>query len=372
VASDSDTPRGGELAFPQVGARLSVSCRTNVRQTDWVGLASMSTITMRTLLRDTTNVFQRIERDNEPFVIVRRGKAVAALVPIDQARAEAQILAAAPEFIQSRRESENARSEGRTISLDEAMRLAGDVPEERLEQPASEPKSDPAASEPVDIPSWYMNVFEEPVSVSHGAEPDFSPAVAAPDLPYLVGAGPASQVNRIGAQRVSDVTDALLRAIGPAKATATDKANEELRERVRRLNARLLQLKLGQELQRWALDRMAEISAEPAGVPPTGATDPDSGLLSEPAAFEAVRSAGDYLEDLNVALASADQEHGRPDPESLEDALRNNVSALEVVFSPAPAARTARRASYGKSMKFPASLRQPAAAAAQPERSRHS
>jgi antitoxin (DNA-binding transcriptional repressor) of toxin-antitoxin stability system len=334
----------------------------------------MGMITMRTLLRDTTNIFGKIERDNEPFVIVRRGKAVAALVPIDQERAEAQILAAAPEFIKSRRSSENARAEGRTISLEEAMRLAGEASEEQEDQPGQQEQALAAASEPVDIPSWYMDVFDEPISASSGAETDFSPAVAAPDLTYLVGTGSADQVNRIAAKRVSDITDELLREIGPVQATAKDRAAEELRERFRRLNARLLQIKLGQELQRWALDRLAEISAEPAEAAPAHATDPGAGLLRRPAAFEAVRVAGDYLQDINASLASADQEQGHRGPEFMEAALRSNVSALENVFTPASVVGMTRRTGYGSASKLRASRRPAEAATARgrPDRARES
>ena len=84
----------------------------------------MAIITMRELLRSPGDALARID-DGEPCLVTRHGKPVAALVPVDESQVESYILAAAPEFVEARREAEHARAEGRTISLEDAARELG-------------------------------------------------------------------------------------------------------------------------------------------------------------------------------------------------------------------------------------------------------
>lgn len=87
----------------------------------------MAITTMRELLRAPGKAFESVDQ-GETCLITRHGRPVAALVPVDQADAEKFILAAAPEFAESRREAEHADSEGRTSSLEEvAARFAVDL-----------------------------------------------------------------------------------------------------------------------------------------------------------------------------------------------------------------------------------------------------
>jgi antitoxin (DNA-binding transcriptional repressor) of toxin-antitoxin stability system len=58
----------------------------------------MALIGSRTLHRNTKAVLDDIERTGEATVILRHNRPVAALVPIDQERAEALVLASSPEF----------------------------------------------------------------------------------------------------------------------------------------------------------------------------------------------------------------------------------------------------------------------------------
>ena len=84
----------------------------------------MAVISVRELLRDATTVFEGMERDREPVLITRRGRPVAALVPVNPEQAEAMILSSAPALIESRRRAEQAIAEGRTTPLEDAPRDA--------------------------------------------------------------------------------------------------------------------------------------------------------------------------------------------------------------------------------------------------------
>jgi antitoxin (DNA-binding transcriptional repressor) of toxin-antitoxin stability system len=78
-------------------------------------------IGMRALLRDPKAVFQGIEEGGEPILVTNRGRPVAAIYPVDVERAEQLMLAAAPEYVKSRRQAEFALVEGRTQSLEQAI-----------------------------------------------------------------------------------------------------------------------------------------------------------------------------------------------------------------------------------------------------------
>jgi PHD/YefM family antitoxin component YafN of YafNO toxin-antitoxin module len=78
-------------------------------------------IGMRELLRDPKKVFSEIEEKREPILVTNHGRPVAALYPVDANRAEQLMLEATSEYVESRRRAENARAEGRTRSLDQAI-----------------------------------------------------------------------------------------------------------------------------------------------------------------------------------------------------------------------------------------------------------
>ena len=82
----------------------------------------MPAMGIRALLRDSKAVFEKMEQDKAPVLIMRRGRPFAALVPVDPENAEALILSSSPELVESRRRAENSRAEGRTISLENAIR----------------------------------------------------------------------------------------------------------------------------------------------------------------------------------------------------------------------------------------------------------
>ena len=82
----------------------------------------MAAICVLALLMYAVAAFEGMERDRGPVLITRRGRPVAALVPVDSEQAEAMILSSAPELIESRRRAQNARAEGRTTPLEVALR----------------------------------------------------------------------------------------------------------------------------------------------------------------------------------------------------------------------------------------------------------
>lgn len=81
----------------------------------------MAMISVRDLQRNAKDIFDKIEDDSEPVVITRRGRPIAALTPVNQAQAEAILVATSSEFIESRQQAENARAEGRTASLQQML-----------------------------------------------------------------------------------------------------------------------------------------------------------------------------------------------------------------------------------------------------------
>lgn len=81
----------------------------------------MALVSIRELLRDPKRVFETLETEGAPALVTRRGQVVAALVPVDPSEVNAYVAAALPELIQSRRDAENARAEGRTRPLDDVL-----------------------------------------------------------------------------------------------------------------------------------------------------------------------------------------------------------------------------------------------------------
>lgn len=115
----------------------------------------MAIIGMRELLRDPTKIFSAIEETREPVLVTNRGRPVAAMYPVDSARAEQLMLAASSEYVESRRLAEHARAEGRTRSLDDAIaeHNATVADAERIETEQAGVAPPPAAPEAQPTPS---------------------------------------------------------------------------------------------------------------------------------------------------------------------------------------------------------------------------
>ena len=77
----------------------------------------------RTLQREAKTILDRVEHGGESMVILRNGRAAAALVPVDQERAEAIVLGGSPRFERNRkrRESATVRTERPFAVLEETV-----------------------------------------------------------------------------------------------------------------------------------------------------------------------------------------------------------------------------------------------------------
>jgi antitoxin (DNA-binding transcriptional repressor) of toxin-antitoxin stability system len=171
----------------------------------------MAIITMRELLRAPNEAFERID-EGEACVVTRRGRPVAALVPIDESEAEKFILAAAPEFARDRNAAEHAHEEGRTTPLaDVAQRFGVDLEDdddaefdELIEQAAAEAQ----AAFPGTVYSYYPTDENKVANLNRHLLLRF--AAAAPSAtPTAAEADPGEAVGRALEQVLSFNRDAV-------------------------------------------------------------------------------------------------------------------------------------------------------------------
>jgi prevent-host-death family protein len=263
----------------------------------------MAVITVRALLRDATAVFNRIEKDSEPQVITRHGHPVAALVPIDQDQAEAMILSAAPELVESRRRAANARAEGRTTSLSDALRSfeVEQVPE-GAEQNLVPGEADEPSTDPVAVP-WA-------------------------ELTYLVGAPLAAKVNESATRRVDEISRQAFQTAAAAGLFEEDEPQEQLLGRIQNLNSRLLERYFRHEILRDALERVTAVSAGASALHQVA--NPTEGILGKSLTDEALDAASAYVNSINTDLIARSSEQGNKlSPEIYEASLGSCVTALE-------------------------------------------
>lgn len=74
----------------------------------------MSTVSARDLGRHTADVLDEVERTRRPALVVRNGRPVAALVPIDEADLEDYVLASAPEYLAAMKAADDELAAGGT------------------------------------------------------------------------------------------------------------------------------------------------------------------------------------------------------------------------------------------------------------------
>lgn len=74
----------------------------------------MSTVSARDLGRRTADVLDEVERTGRPALVIRNGRPVAALVPVDEADLEDFILATAPEYLAAMTAADEALAIGHT------------------------------------------------------------------------------------------------------------------------------------------------------------------------------------------------------------------------------------------------------------------
>jgi prevent-host-death family protein len=82
----------------------------------------MDSIGVRELAERASAVIAEVERSGEPALVTRRGRPVAAVVPIDIDDLHDFVLAHAPEYVRGRREAEAEIARGvRGVALEEAL-----------------------------------------------------------------------------------------------------------------------------------------------------------------------------------------------------------------------------------------------------------
>ena len=94
----------------------------------------MAIINMRDLSRNPRKVLEALENLDaaEACLITRHGRPLAALVPVDEADADAFLIAASPELAEMRRDAEAALAEGKPVPLSEfAASLGVDLEAEK-------------------------------------------------------------------------------------------------------------------------------------------------------------------------------------------------------------------------------------------------
>lgn len=77
---------------------------------------------IRDLARKASQIVEQVGSTGRPALITRRGKPVAALIPIDESELEDWILSNAPEFVRSMRQADREIARGeRGRPLDEVL-----------------------------------------------------------------------------------------------------------------------------------------------------------------------------------------------------------------------------------------------------------
>ena len=259
----------------------------------------MPAMGIRALLRDAKAVFERIEQDQEPVLITRRGRPFAALVPVDPENAEALILSSAPELVESRRRAENSRAEGRTISLEDALRDL-DVDE------AAEADEGVESAEL----GGLVDAIQGPL----------------PGLAKVIGIERAEEVDRLATQRVEKFTSDLLHDVVDAELVPPDEI-ADLVATVAPLNARMVKLRLNRELAR-RLREVAAISGGSAADTAAVVASPE-GLLGNTLTDAALQDATSFVDSIVARNIEVSTRAGRVSPEILEASTTVSVSLLE-------------------------------------------
>ncbi len=100
----------------------------------------MPTVGIRELSRETRSVIEQLEATGEPVIITKQGQAIAALIVVDRARLQDLVLSAAPEFVESTREADEALASGDTRPLGELLAEMSETgPAAALDVPEAEP-----------------------------------------------------------------------------------------------------------------------------------------------------------------------------------------------------------------------------------------
>ena len=77
------------------------------------------TVSIRDLANKASAVVDEVAKSGKPAVVTKRGKPVAAVVPIDPDALDDWVLANAPEYVKAMREADRDLGAGKTTSLDD-------------------------------------------------------------------------------------------------------------------------------------------------------------------------------------------------------------------------------------------------------------
>ncbi len=77
----------------------------------------MSTVSIRDLANNASSIVQSVGDSGRPAIVTKHGRAVAAVVPIDQDGLEDYVLATAPEYVRGRADADAELAAGATRSL---------------------------------------------------------------------------------------------------------------------------------------------------------------------------------------------------------------------------------------------------------------
>jgi prevent-host-death family protein len=86
----------------------------------------MSTVSIRDLTRNASGVVGEVTRTGRPALVTKRGRLVAAVVPIDAESVEDYVLASSPDIIASLAEADAELAAGRTVSHEDVFARLSD------------------------------------------------------------------------------------------------------------------------------------------------------------------------------------------------------------------------------------------------------
>lgn len=81
----------------------------------------MPTVTIRELANNTSGVVAEVTNSGRPALVTKRGKPVAALVPISEEDLEDFVLAISPKYVVGRERADADLAAGRTRSLNRVL-----------------------------------------------------------------------------------------------------------------------------------------------------------------------------------------------------------------------------------------------------------
>lgn len=233
----------------------------------------MPIIGVRELARRNRELLDKVEKEKVPYLVTRNGRPVAALVPVDPADAERYVLAAAPEFVESRRQADAEIAMGETRSLE-------DVTQEMLGHADGEP--------------------EEPQQEVAPAGVFLNSAAMVDEMAMLFGRKVAVECEYATQARLSELSRTVQEAIAGA-------ASQDQLEEIHALNVELFKTAMPVFFSKKVAERtegLAEGSVE---------VDASEGLIGPAVARETLEQVSEYVTGVNREILGL----GKEQPESL-------------------------------------------------------